>query len=160
VTSDCILSATLSRLTMSAARSSSAASGLQKVHVLRGGVAHQFEGGIGLPPSTQRPEPVCVMRPVLASNKSICSGSPVLHVFVDTREPTEVEVAARHVAGVCPDFICEPVTIHTSFAPEPWPHGHVYTSAEGFVLKSLISMHRGGFSPAVAVRKNLLDDTL
>jgi hypothetical protein len=90
----------LSRETISAARSSSDADGSQIFHVLWLPTLHHGVGGSDVPPSTQSPEGVCVMSPDVASNRSVCSGSAVLHVFVDTDEPTLLAVAARHVAGV------------------------------------------------------------
>lgn len=56
------LSARLSRETMSAVRSSTAAFGLQNVHDACSGMPQY--GGTGEPPSTQRPEGVWTMRPV------------------------------------------------------------------------------------------------
>ena len=121
---------------MSAARASREAVGSQNSHVLRGGREHHLAGGMGVPPSTHSPLGVCVMSPVAGSNSRVCSGSAGLHVLVDTDAPGAAAPAARHVAGVWPDFIWEPVMMKTSLVPAPpWPQGHVYTSAPGLVLK-------------------------
>ena len=121
---------------MSAARASRDAVGSQNVHALRGGREHHLVGGMGVPPSRHSPLGVCVMSPVAGSNSRVCSGSAGLHVLVDTGAPGAAEPAARHVAGVWPDLIWEPVMMKISLVPAPsWPQGQVYTSAPGLVLK-------------------------
>ena len=119
-----ILSATVSRLTMSAERSSMAAFGLQIVQLFCGGRLQK--GGCGVPASTQRPVGVWWMRPLDASSSSVCSGSVGSQLHVVTALKRKAPAAQRHVGGVCPLLICEPAMAHTSFAPAPpEPHGHV-----------------------------------
>lgn len=140
-----ILSARLSRETMSAARSSIAALGSQKVQLAWSPTLQKTCGGSGDPPSTHRPEGTCTIWPLVAEYASCWFGSDAEHSAVVTAVPFVIgEIAARHVGGVCMLLIESADTTKSSLSFEPRPHGYVHTVAPGLVLKLSMSIHTAG----------------
>jgi len=140
---------------MSAALSSREAVGSQMTHWLRAVLLHQDTGGSVEPPSTHRPLGTCTMFCEVELHAMFWLGSLLEQSAVVTGAPTKAGpgATARQVLGVCLLEMEFEVRAHSSFFPAPpCPHGQVYTSAPGAVLKSLMSMHMGGLFPAVAER--------
>ena len=136
------LSDKLRRATMSAARSSMGALGLQKVQFECAGSSQYGGGGGGVPLSTHKPEGTWVILPVVDEKDSCWPGSLLEHTAVVMSVPLLYGAGAvRHVGGVCILLIDVEDTTQSSFNFEPRPQGHAHTIASGAVLKSEMSMH-------------------